>query len=418
MAPDPTAAILDDIATLEVERARIESTISARMLEFADLRRRESECEPDKRVAKLEASFAADELSLVLSCPTMTVQRRLAQARRVRGRLPRVWIACHEGRLDQYRAGLIDEALQRLHNPQSIHELNEKVVPYAGAHTPVQLKAWLRRFIARVEPDNVKKRNKIELANRSVQADHGPDGVSWIHALVPSVEATRIDTLLTKLAKDCAAGDERTMDQRRADLFADLLLGRIDTSRTPTGRSHSGAVIGVTIPLTSLAGLDETPGESADRRFMLPAGLVRELAAEPGTLFHRLLTDPRGRILDDTEIGRFPSAKLRTALEIRDGTCAFPTCNVPAIACDKDHVRAAPRGPTSGANVKNLCRRHHRMKTAGIVDTTMDGARHRWRMPDGSVHASESAPVSITRRRTAVSRFEFDVATFVVEGAG
>lgn len=268
-----------------------------------------------------------------------------------------------------------------------------------------------------MEPDNVKKRNKIELANRSVHVDHGPDGVSWIHALVPSAEATRIDTLLTKLAKDCAAGDERTMDQRRADLFSDLLLGWIDTSGTPTGRSHGGAVIGVTIPLTSLAGLDENPGESVDRRFMLGAGLVRELAAEPGTLFHRLLTDPCGRILDDTEIGRFPSSKLRTALEIRDGTCAFPTCNVPAVGCDKDHVRPVPRGPTSGANLKSLCRRHHRMKTAGIVDNTMDDAGHRWQMPDGSVHASETPPVSITRPRTAVSRFEFDVATFVIAQA-
>lgn len=37
-----------------------------RMLDFSDLRRRESELALDPVIGKLEASFAADELSIVL----------------------------------------------------------------------------------------------------------------------------------------------------------------------------------------------------------------------------------------------------------------------------------------------------------------------------------------------------------------
>lgn len=172
-------------------------------------------------------------------------------------------------------------------------------------------------------------------------------------------------------------------------------------------------MIGVTIPLTSLASLDDTPGESIDHRFSLPAELVRELAAEPGTLFYRLLTDPVGRLLEVTEIGRYPSKKLHTALNIRDGVCAFPTCNVPAVNCDADHTIPVPRGPTTAANLKNLCRRHHRFKTFGIVATVFDDAGHHWSLPDKTTVKSEQYPLATVRRRP--SRLETDFATFVVQ---
>ena len=127
--------------------------------------------------------------------------------------------------------------------------------------------------------------------------------------------------------------------------------------------SSAQATIGVLVPVSSLAGLDNEPGASFDGEFALPARMVRELAAEPGTLFFRVFTDPLGRILDVTELGRFPSRSLRTAVDIRDGTCRFATCSRPATECDDDHQIPHPRGPTSGDNIRSLCRRHHRMKT-------------------------------------------------------
>lgn len=307
---EPGSVILDEIARLEAERARIESEIAQRMLDFSDLRRRESELAIDPVIGKLEGSFAADELSIVLLQPPMTVQCRLAQARRVRGTLPQVWTAWRHGVIDQVRVRHIAEAADKLESSVSLIELDYRVVDYAAAHTPSQVKAWLQRFVARAEPDNQRSRTRTELKHRCVYVDHGGDGVSWIHALVRSADASRIDTLLTAMAKSAPA-DDRTLEQRRSDVFADLLLGRVDKTGSPTGRSHGGAVIGVTVPVTTLCGFDDTPGESLDRRFSLPADMVRELASEPGTLFYRLLTDPLGHLLDVTEIGRYPSRRLR-----------------------------------------------------------------------------------------------------------
>ena len=348
---DPGQVILDRIAAREVERARLEAETAADMLAFADLRRRESERHTDPLVRELEAGFAADELSLVVKEPTRTVQCRLADARRVRGRLPLTWEAFAGGRIDAHRMRLISAAVDKLTDNYAVIELDYWVVEYASTHTAAQLRAWLRRFVARNATDS--RAARAEREKRSVWLSHQDDGMSFLSAYIPTPDAIRIDAELTRLAK-AEASDGRTLDQKRADVFARGMLG---------DGSSAQATIGVLVPVTSLAGLDDEPGSSFDGEFALPAGMVRELAAGAGTLFYRVFTDPLGHILDVTELGRFPSRRLKTAVDIRDGTCQFATCSRPATECDDDHVIPHPRGPTSGTNLRSLCRRHHRMKT-------------------------------------------------------
>ena len=360
---DPGAVILDDIAALEVERARVEAKIATRMLDFADVRREQAQAAPSAMVRDLEVSFAADELGLVLHQPTRTVQCRLAEARRVRGLLPNTWLAHLDGRVDAYRISLIASAADKLGGDQhAIIELDHRVGAYAAAHTASQTKAWLRRFVARNAPSTVVAR--AEMAQRSVWVDHHDDGMSWLHAYLPTPDAVRIDHLLTAEAKKLPAGDrsldttlDTSLDTLRADLFVKHML------TTGDGTASSRALLAVTVPVTSLAGVSDQPGVSFDGQFALPADLVRDLAHEPGTLFYRVMTDPVGRILDVTELGRFPTHKLRVAVQARDGTCTFPTCSRPATESDLDHKVPRPRGPTNGDNLRALCRRHHRIKT-------------------------------------------------------
>jgi hypothetical protein len=73
-ALDPGVAILDQVAALEAERARIEARISARLLAFEDLRRRESEWTEDLTLRRTEMAFAAEELGSVLRQPGQAVQ--------------------------------------------------------------------------------------------------------------------------------------------------------------------------------------------------------------------------------------------------------------------------------------------------------------------------------------------------------
>ncbi len=69
-----------------------------------------------------------------------------------------------------------------------------------------------------------------------------------------------------------------------------------------------------------------------------------------------------GQDLEDfSQSYRVPDGMARL-IRLRDGSCRFPGCTVPAHQCDLDHVRPWPTGPTSPINLMCLCRRHHRIK--------------------------------------------------------
>ena len=115
------------------------------------------------------------------------------------------------------------------------------------------------------------------------------------------------------------------------------------------------------------------PGQLTDRSSLVPADTIRDLAHQPGTLFYRLLTDDTGKLLDVTEMGRFPSRKLDTAVKFRTGICGQPSCHHPADRCDLDHLTPVPEGATTGSNLAPACRHDHRAKThAGHTTTETD----------------------------------------------
>ena len=144
------------------------------------------------------------------------------------------------------------------------------------------------------------------------------------------------------------------------------------------------------MPLSTLLGLSDAPGELVDRSGFVPGEVLRDQIAdalEPDSrdevLFTRLMTDDGGRLLDTTELGRFASARLAQAIKVRAGSCRFPTCNVPADRCDLDHHEPWPNGPsrqttsipyvgvTIAANLR-LARQHPRPRRSRL-----DHARRR-----------------------------------------
>jgi hypothetical protein len=160
--------------------------------------------------------------------------------------------------------------------------------------------------------------------------------------------------------------------------------------------------IGTVVPLSSLLGASDCPGELADRSGLVPAEEVRRLIADAlgfdgtghdGVLFTRLLTDDGGRLLDTTELGRFPSARLAQAIRIRAGTCRYPTCSVPADRCDLDHHEPWPEGHTSASNLDPLCRRHHRGKTFAWLAAVRDHDGADWTMPDAERYRCVDDPL-------------------------
>jgi hypothetical protein len=131
--------------------------------------------------------------------------------------------------------------------------------------------------------------------------------------------------------------------------------------------------IRITIPATTLLGLDNTPGHLQGYG-PIPADIAAQIATD--ATWHRLLTDPTTGILTDYSTTTYqPGKLLRQAVAARDQTCTFLQCERPAHWADLDHIdpfdhdldpatqTPGTPGQTRATNLQPLCRAHHLAKT-------------------------------------------------------
>jgi hypothetical protein len=468
--------------------------------------------------------FVADEVSLLLREQPYSVRCLLARSRRLAADLPTVWRAYGAGELDAEQTRVIDRVARRVTEAATLAAIDSQAVAAAQTRSPKQLAAWLLRLVVQCEPLAFAHRHRRALAERRVTVVQGVDGVGYVTGEVSATDAAAVDAMLTAAARSLGKDDPRSEQQRRSDMFVDLLLGRlrltepddelddegpvgppsggaagqprgadIDGHRGESGESaevtedvegaegaDAGAAdersedaehargagtdpqwlevedidldtgellgtrwqrldgdgeplgdpvrvpppptgplaptfarrperlrIGVVVPLSSLLGLTNTPAELTDRSALIPADTLRQLIADlvkpdrskpdqtsaDQVLFTRLLTDDGGRLLDTTELGRHPSRRLAEAIQLRAGTCRYPTCTVAADRCDLDHHDPVPKGATKAANLDPLCRRHHRGKTFAWLANRRDHDAVDWTMPDAHHYRCVDEPL-------------------------
>jgi len=358
--------VLDDQQTIDqiVMRrgavAALDAAEAQDVLDYVDRARVAGERVGGKAQGRRRVDAAVHELSLAMVLPVPTVERQIAMARRVRSVLPSVWQAWVDGRLSTQRVHAIDKAARRLVDAESVAALDLDAVDTAACMTVRQLSEWLDRWVEHTEPDASRARHEKAHADRGVRARALGDGMTRITADVAATDGAAVMQRLTGTAHALPAGDPRTLDQARADLMVDTLLGRRD------GGLGYRAVIGITVPLSSLMGFSDQPGELSDRSATIPAQVVRAAMADPKSLLYRLVTDDIGNLMSVQWLGRCAPTKLDQILDFRDGTSVFPTSSVPARLCDDDHSEPWP-AETSAANMGPVNRRAHRLKTEGLI---------------------------------------------------
>lgn len=144
--------------------------------------------------------------------------------------------------------------------------------------------------------------------------------------------------------------------------------------------------INVTVPASTLLGLDEHPGELSGYG-PIPASIARSIAAR-GT-WYRILTDPiSGTVLDVGTTRYEPPADLDRHVQARDRTCRGPGCGQPAHRTDLDHTIEFPEGPTAAHNLGPLCRTDHLNKhRRGWKPIQPRPGYFEWTSPAGHVYA-------------------------------
>ena len=270
----------------------------------------------------------------------------------------------------------------------AIAELDAATSEWVLFCTRAAFRARLKRLLERLDTRRSEVRHAAAMRDRRVTIEHVDDGMSWVSALVPTVDAValgrRLDATAKATSKDVR--ELRTRDQIRADLFASWLTGEGTATAVKTK-------VFVTVPVSLLAGTGTTAGSRGDLAARL-AGLPREDAELVGhgpidpltaaqifsdaKAFHRVITDPvRGVVLDMDRRTYRPTKAQRDWLVLRFGRCARDGCTRLALDADIDHDKPWARGgKTDEVNLRPLCPpdHQHRHITKFRFITRSDGS--------------------------------------------
>ncbi|QNE14139.1 HNH endonuclease signature motif containing protein [Pseudarthrobacter sp. NBSH8] len=368
------------------------------------------------------------EVACALTVSERSASALLAEAHALTTALPLTFSALQAGQISwQHARIMVDETMNL--NPAGAqaleahfldpHAMNPAHGP-AGELIPGRFRHKARTWRERHHPVSIEQRHLRGVQDRRVEYAPDRDGMAWLSAYLPAVQAAGIWDRTTTAARALQGPHEdRTLSQLRADTVATWLLGANTTAGAGTGdegRENSGDATGetshhetggiavgvgvpspraqvlVTVPVFALLGLTDEPA-MLDGYGPIPPSMARQLIADGAESFHRVLTDPRDGA--PLEIGR-TSYRLTKAqrqwLRLRDGKCPFPGCSNHSLDNEADHILAWAHGGTTGiSNLGQPCHKHHRLRhtTARTPTAATKNNPPGWTSPTGRHYTSE-----------------------------
>src|SRR3546814_668574 len=188
-------------------------------------------------------------------------------------------------------------------------------------------------------------------------------------------------------------GEQRTLDQLRADVVADLLVDG-EVGAHPDAARGIRATVAVTVPALALLN-NELAGQcepaTVEGVGPIPLQRARELCGTARS-WMRILTHPEtGMVLSVGRKKYRPPAPLRRLVRWRADRCMGPGCAIPASRCQIDHqVAWEDGGRTELSNLAPLCQGHHTIKHhGGWVVRQLPGGAIEWISPLGRRYVEE-----------------------------
>jgi hypothetical protein len=277
--------------------------------------------------------------------------------------------------------------------------LEHQVLSHPGRLTPPKFARVLRKAREELNPETIVERHTAARETRGMSVDDGRDGMSdlILHLDTPHAHAIFSKATTAAIALNDPL-DDRTLDQRRADIITHVLLAQVDGEAfgvvpdewddTNFVHWYRGitAQVAVTVPVLTLIGESDTPA-TLDGWVPIDPVTARIIASGAQS-FIRLLTHPETGAVLSVGRKRYKVPKdLRRYLQIRDLTCRFPGCSIAAGRSDIDHTLDWQyEGETDHANLAHLCPGHHTLKgnTAWTVTQAVDGSGIlTWTTPTG-----------------------------------
>ena len=348
----------------------------------------------------MERELFADDPALAWEASATEIRAALRLTRRaavaeldlaiaVRCRLPRLWEALSGGSIDVRRAGVMVNGTSHLDEPTA-RLVVDSVIGDAPRLTTGELGARVRRLCVEVEPDTARERYQEAVEGRRVVTEATPEGTAHLLGLdLPPDRVAAIARRIDQIAKSLRrAGDPRSIDQIRADVYLDLLAGRHTDAR--------GGTVDLRVDLDTLAGLTEAPGDLAGFGPVI-ADIARQIteAQNNGEWRYTVVDPTTGLPLHDGTTRRRPTATQRRHVEARDQVCYFPGCRMPATDCDLDHRtpwaeqhRTSVHGLDAGCRHDHVTVRHR----LGWKHQLLPNGDHLWTSPLGHRYTKSGLP--------------------------
>lgn len=320
---------------------------------------------PEDRPSGHVTDPGAEDLALGLRSTPTGLRTRLNRARR-RHDHPRLCAAVAAGRIPGWQVDLIlddlvnfppvvvDAVVDSLLETMAERRAHEKV-----AWTLTTLRQAAKRRAARLDERPIAEQRRQGHRNRGMRTRSHGNGSATITVDLADDVATRIDNRVKAIARALSdPQDDRTLTQKRVDVFTDLLLTGCGSSGHHGAAPGAGTEVAVVISADVLMGLASDSPHLASGE-PVPTDVAREMAAD--ARWRLWVTDTHGTVLATSSRTYRPNAALARLIRAREPQCRMPGCR--STSTDIDHTINYPAGPTHPANLGPLCRRHHNLKT-------------------------------------------------------
>ena len=342
-----------------------------------------SETEVD---AEFVHEASAAEIRTALRLTRRTADFELGFAIDLRERLPQVWEALSAGDLDVRRARTIEAGTAHLEADTARLVVTE-LIDRAPGLTTGQLAARIRRSCIQADPEQAAKRYEDAVSERRTVSEANETGTANLLGLDLAPEkVAAVTNRINRLARSLKTKTEvRTMDQLRADVFLDLLLGA-DTA-------GKGGIVDIHVDLQTLAELSQSPGELAGYGPVI-ADIARQTTAKQKKGEWRYTITHGGQVVDSGTTRRRPTTSQRRRAQTNNPTCIFPGCRMPSTSCDLDHTKPwSEGGPTTVDNLPPVCRHDHVTRhKAHWKHRALPNGDHQWTSPLGHTYTTSGKP--------------------------
>jgi hypothetical protein len=276
---------------------RVEAHAAARKLAvIAELSRRNPVAE--------DAEFTADEVASALGESRARGYELMGTAGHLDTHLPGTAAALRDGTLSLGKARIIVNATGLLDEDEARAAENE-VLDRAAGLTPGGLRPAIARAVIEAAPEKARQRRETAARFARVERWLEDSGNAVLMGReLPPDEVLAADDRITAWARELkAAGLDGGTDELRARAYLDLLLGkdsRPGQDQPAPAPAGFASRVTLTVPLATLAGLSDRPGELAGLGPVDPwlaRDLARAAAANPRTTWCLTVTDGKGHAL-------------------------------------------------------------------------------------------------------------------------